>query len=554
MRRLYSYIRFSTPEQAAGSSTTRQTEFAERYAAENGLYLDTSLTLRDEGLSAYHQNHIKQGALGAFLRAIENGQVEPGSLLVIEALDRLSRAEPIEAQALLYQIINAGITVVTASDGKHYDRTSLKSNPMDLVYSLLVMIRAHEESETKAKRVSASIRIACENWISGKVRTHIRNGRAPEWLEETGNDAPPLFRVIPERVEALRLAIEMYLSGQGAGAIVKKLNREKITYTGRPLLSSHLYKVIQAKTLMGIKEISVKGETYLLHDYYPAVLNQTEFDKLQAAKGNRPRASTSTIPGVITGQAICYCGYCGANMSGINMQSRARADGSISDGHRRLICASQSLRQDCPVGGSCSLAVVERALLTYCRDHLTLHELDSDNTVKTKLQTELAKAEAELAEIGKKSARLTEALLETDEPPLTIMRTMRELEKRQGELTAQCKQLGSELRTLQSNSSAKLLKEWSNVVANVTSLDYEARNTARSLCGRTFERVDVFIKGMEANTHGAQAKVAMSLGSRLGKDGTKKPLIDLVLRFKGGAVRLLRINPNNGKWVAQVDF
>src|SRR5690606_11216973 len=132
--------------------------------------------------------------------------------------------------------------------------------------------------------------------------------------------------------------------------------------------------------------------------------------------------------------------------------------------------------------------------------------------------------------------------------------TMRELEKRQGELTAQCKQLGSELRTLQSNSSAKLLKEWSNVVANVTSLNYEARNTARSLCGRTFERVDVFIKGMEANTHGAQAKVAMSLGSRLGKDGTKKPLIDLVLRFKGGAVRLLRINPNNGKWVAQVDF
>src|SRR5690606_10155636 len=226
----------------------------------------------------------------------------------------------------------------------------------------------------------------------------------------TGNDAPPLFRVIPERVEALRLAIEMYLSGQGAGAIVKKLNREKITYTGRPLLSSHLYKVIQAKTLMGIKEISVKGETYLLHDYYPAVLNQAEFDKLQAAKSNRPRASTSTIPGVITGQAICYCGYCGANMSGINMQSRARADGSISDGHRRLICASQSLRQDCTVGGSCSLAVVERALLTYCRDHLTLHELDSDNTVKTKLQTELAKAEAELAEIGKKSARLTEAL------------------------------------------------------------------------------------------------------------------------------------------------
>jgi hypothetical protein len=35
-------------------------------------------------------------------------------------LDRLSRAEPIQAQAQLTQTINAGITVVTASDGLEY--------------------------------------------------------------------------------------------------------------------------------------------------------------------------------------------------------------------------------------------------------------------------------------------------------------------------------------------------------------------------------------------------------------------------------------------------
>ncbi len=64
MRRVYSYIRFSTPEQAKGHSLQRQLDYTRRFADEHGLYLDDSLTLRDEGLSAYHQAHIKRGALG----------------------------------------------------------------------------------------------------------------------------------------------------------------------------------------------------------------------------------------------------------------------------------------------------------------------------------------------------------------------------------------------------------------------------------------------------------------------------------------------------------
>lgn len=90
-----------------------------------------------------------------------------GSVLIVEGLDRLSRAEPRQAQAQLAQIVNAGITVVTASDGREYNRERLKAQPMDLVYSLLVMIRAHEESDTKSKRVKAAIRRQCQGWIAG---------------------------------------------------------------------------------------------------------------------------------------------------------------------------------------------------------------------------------------------------------------------------------------------------------------------------------------------------------------------------------------------------
>lgn len=169
-RKVYSYLRFSDPKQALGNSADRQLQYAQRWAKSNGFVLDESLSLRDEGLSAYHQRHVKQGALGVFLRAVEDGRINDGSVLIVEGLDRLSRAEPIQAQAQLAQIINAGITVVTASDGREYNRAGLKAQPMDLVYSLLVMIRAHEESDTKSKRVKAAIRRQCEGWISGSFR------------------------------------------------------------------------------------------------------------------------------------------------------------------------------------------------------------------------------------------------------------------------------------------------------------------------------------------------------------------------------------------------
>lgn len=127
-------MRFSDPKQSAGSSAARQTEYAHRWAAERGLLLDAALSMRDEGLSAYHQRHVTAGALGVFLAAISEGRIAAGSVLIVEGLDRLSRAEPILAQAQLSQIISAGITVVTASDGKEYNRERLKTQPMDLVY------------------------------------------------------------------------------------------------------------------------------------------------------------------------------------------------------------------------------------------------------------------------------------------------------------------------------------------------------------------------------------------------------------------------------------
>src|SRR5436305_1298486 len=53
----FSYLRFSTPKQAEGDSIRRQTELTAAWCARNKVQLDTSLSLRDEGVSAYRGKH-----------------------------------------------------------------------------------------------------------------------------------------------------------------------------------------------------------------------------------------------------------------------------------------------------------------------------------------------------------------------------------------------------------------------------------------------------------------------------------------------------------------
>jgi len=162
MPKAYSYLRFSSPEQGKGDSFRRQVELARNYAALNGLDLDEGLQFHDYGISAFNGRNAKIGALRHFLDQVEIGNVQKGSYLLVESLDRLTRDEVITALGLFLQIIQAGITLVTLMDGKMYSKQSVNSNPADMFLSLVIMMRAREESETKSKRVKA-------HWETGEM-------------------------------------------------------------------------------------------------------------------------------------------------------------------------------------------------------------------------------------------------------------------------------------------------------------------------------------------------------------------------------------------------
>lgn len=531
--RVYSYLRFSDPRQSSGHSAERQVQYARTWAADRGLELDESLSLRDEGLSAYHQRHVKQGALGVFLKAVDEGRIPPGSVLVVEGLDRLSRAEPIQAQAQLAQIINAGITVVTASDGREYNRASLKAQPMDLVYSLLVMIRAHEESDTKSKRVKASIRRQCEAWVAGTYRGLIRNGKDPQWLRWNGE----AWELIPERVEAVRYALSLYRQGMGAVRAYRLMRDQGYVLSDWGISGQQIYRLVQLPALKGVKRIEVDGEPFLLEDYYPRLLSDAEFDELQDLVGQRHRRrGKGEIPGIITGMGITWCGYCGTAIIGQNLMSRVRKDGTIADGHRRLHCCSYSKNAGCSAGGSCSVAPIERALMAYCSDQINLQRLQEPTSDGQLLRDRVASARQRVADTEQQLARVTEALLADDSgaAPLVFVRKARELEQQLAERHADLQQAERELASAATIQAPADARRWADLTAGVESLDIGVRDQVRQLVMDTFERIVVWMRGRGGD------RTCMN--------------IDVLLISRAGQRRMLRIDRRSGAWVASEEW
>jgi DNA invertase Pin-like site-specific DNA recombinase len=296
--RAYSYLRFSTPEQAQGDSARRQIDLAARYAATHNLTLDTTLRLHDEGISGFRGANVRRGALGAFLKAVDDGDVPEGSFLLVENLDRLSRQNPWDAFPIFQQIIGAGVTVVTLFDGKVYEQADLRANPMRILESLFVMVRANEESETKSRRGKAV-------WGAKRSRAGTKplTARLPHWLrmEEDRKIIP-----IPERVIIVRRIVAAFLNGTGQQRIAETLNREKVPMfgTGAMWHRSYVSKVLTSPALIGTlvpREVvyesgrRTRKALEAVEGYFPSVVSREEWGDC-GFRRTRPRIPIGSRP------------------------------------------------------------------------------------------------------------------------------------------------------------------------------------------------------------------------------------------------------------------
>lgn len=320
MPKVYSYIRFSSKAQAGGDSLRRQTADTAKWAARHGHQLDEQLTFRDLGVSAYDRTNLRNGALGLFLRAAQEGKIERGSILAIEALDRLTRAEPLDAFRLLSDIVSCGIRVVTVSDERIYDEASLNGDFASLMLAAALLVRGHEESKRKSERLKS-------HYSARREREDARIAHvAPQWLKPEGEG----WGIHPEHAGTVLYIYQLAADGLGSNLIARRLNEEqrpRIT-TNRRLADGwypgSIAKLLRNPAVIGHYQphaMDKNGQRQPVGDplrgHYPAIVPEELYwrvraivdERLRRKSGHRKDAGYSNILG-----GILKCGYCGGAM------------------------------------------------------------------------------------------------------------------------------------------------------------------------------------------------------------------------------------------------
>lgn len=289
----YSYVRFSSSKQSEGDSLRRQAELRDAWLARNNVVLDTSLSLRDEGVSAFsggHRENPDRHALATFLELVRKGRIARGSYLIVESLDRLTREDIRPALTLLLNLIDAGIRVVQLLPVETiYDE---RVEPMSLMMAIMELSRGHAESRMKSERVGRAWKEKKTQAASTKKPA---TARCPAWLELQGGKW--VFR--EPAVAVVRRIIRMAMDGYGVTAIAKKLNAEGIEAIGigkqkgeiwprstvrKILVNRALYGEYQPHTGRAGKR---KPEGEPVQGYYPALITQEQWHALQAGLATR---------------------------------------------------------------------------------------------------------------------------------------------------------------------------------------------------------------------------------------------------------------------------
>ena len=305
----YSYERVSQPQQATGRGLSRQSDAAAAWAAQHALTLDTRLALSDAGRSASKGDHLTKGALGKFLQLAQNGQLGASPILLVEAIDRLSRQEPLDAiETILTGLVGSGVRIITLEDGAEYSRATLRSDPTKLLVLVVKMQAAYEYSARLGMRMR-------HGW--DKVREQVRNGTIArplqfcpfwcDWSEEQGYQ-------LNDHAQVVRRIVEM-LSDRGSYAVAAELNGKGLVMaSGKPWTHSTVRRLVSNPALYGAVQINTKGgqPVEVIEGLLPPLFSKAEVDQLRSQmqkRGYSPGIGRTGITNWI-GQALttCVCG------------------------------------------------------------------------------------------------------------------------------------------------------------------------------------------------------------------------------------------------------
>jgi Resolvase, N terminal domain len=264
------YIRWSSDEQAEGSSIERQTEIITVHAGRHPLHIVE--TFVDDGFSASTGRHISHGKLGEILRDVDSGKLR-GYALIIEKMDRFSRLDIDETTQLVRRLIQGGVELHLAGT----DRIVRNLNDLNTV--LLNAIEAYG-----ARIFITNLKVNVQRGMD-KLKDKAAEGivitrNLPWWLTTVGRETvgakvknPGKIDVIPDRVTVVQEVFRLAALGLGCQRIAQQLGD---ALQGRSL--SWVTRTLRDRSVLG--EFTPVGREPI-PNYFPIIVAQAEFDAVQ---------------------------------------------------------------------------------------------------------------------------------------------------------------------------------------------------------------------------------------------------------------------------------
>lgn len=339
---LFPLSRVSTTQQALKSGHERQQQGLGKLAEKFGLPLAPVMQL--DGISGFTGKHISDSTeLGLFLKAVEEGLVAKGSILVCDDATRLSRMEIDDSSHLLTGIIRKGVGVYFSNDG-----TLLKKGDSGLQVALLVALihfsEGHAASKQKQRFTYSYTRSMAEKFIAGSEYA-FKDGRpvaiksmgAHPWWIDTSDGTVREHKVY---FSVAREVTEKLLSGWGSYRVVDWLNETypppitnmtKARATKRDLKRWGQTMITRwvsggGDALTGTRRLTFKesGESFVLDGYYPSVATMAEVKRIQEQKDARRGSQSSKHSSILAGINVLKCGYCGFAMTSFMHRGKLR--------------------------------------------------------------------------------------------------------------------------------------------------------------------------------------------------------------------------------------
>lgn len=303
----YSYSRFSSSAQRQGTSIDRQQELAVEWCKANGIELSDE-TFADEAVSGYRGANRKFGDLAVFIERVKSGDIEKGSYLILEHLDRLTREHPWEAADLLQDLVKAGVVVVTLMPSeKTYHG---KSGAIDLLQAILYMDNAHNESVNKSnygKRTWAT------RFRNARETGHHIGNRVSNWLTL---DKVSGKYYLNEHAKTVVRIFDLCLEGLGSTAISQTLNAEgyRTFNKGDRWGTSAVLTILKNRAAIG--ELALKDGGEPIPDYFPNVVDTKTFDAARGViEGRKTGKVTKQSADFNVWRKLVACGACGSAMN-----------------------------------------------------------------------------------------------------------------------------------------------------------------------------------------------------------------------------------------------